>query len=280
MQNLQTLIDLLTCNRNIHISVVDLKGVLNTSAAKLEFKNIIHSMQFCCVAKSTERGYSVCLKCKKLANEKVINSKSPFSGHCIYGLYETAVPVVLDNDVVAIVYVGNAIINDCTTRNRIRQISAITNVSEQSLLSQLNQCEHIKTSDELYQVGEIVVDYIKMLCSRNRTDESKNNWIVNLMKRYANESFCYNVSLKEFSVDHRRNEKYIGRLFKKETGKTFSEYCMDLRLNKAENALQQSDALVIDIAYECGFNNISYFNKVFKKKHGITPIQYRKEMNR
>ena len=73
----------------------------------------------------------------------------------------------------------------------------------------------------------------------------------------------------------RKNEKYLGRLFKKEMGISFSEYCIGLRLEKAEESLLKSNDKIIDIALDCGFNNISYFNRVFRKKHNVSPGEYR-----
>ena len=109
MQDLQFIIDMLSKNRKLHISILDVSGILTTPATKIELKNVIHSKKFCDIAKSTKKGYRICLYCKRLANEKAIVHKKPFCGHCIYGLCEAAVPVIIGGSVAAIVYVGNAV---------------------------------------------------------------------------------------------------------------------------------------------------------------------------
>ena len=69
----------------------------------------------------------------------------------------------------------------------------------------------------------------------------------------------------------------MGRLFKSEMEVSFHEYCLDLKLERACEMLKATKNKAIDIALECGFNNISYFNRAFKAKYGLTPNEYRKK---
>ena len=121
MQKLQILIDMLTKERKIHISILDVSGILNTPSTKIDFRNVIHSKNFCNIAKSSEKGYRSCLHCKDLANTKAITSRKPFCGHCLYGIYEAAMPVIIGETVSAVVYVGNAIVDVDQTKNRIEK---------------------------------------------------------------------------------------------------------------------------------------------------------------
>ena len=82
-------------------------------------------------------------------------------------------------------------------------------------------------------------------------------------------------SLSEFAVTHQKNAQYIGRLFKSETGMSFGEYCNGLRLEKATRLLVDRNKKIIDIATECGFENVTYFNRLFKKRYGVSPMKWR-----
>ena len=274
MQKLQFLIDMLTKERKIHISILDLSGILNTQSTKISFQNVIHSKTFCDIAKSTEKGFRSCLHCKNLANTKAISSKKPFCGHCLYGLYEAAMPVTIGETVLAIVYVGNAIVDINQTKNRIEKICRYTHVDKEKLLKQIEECEYINHINELVGISEIVCDYIKMLYQPEPKKPSQLHWLVLALKQHADETYCFNPTLKELSVLYHKNEKYIGRLFKKEMGITFHQYCLALRLQKAEEFLLNTSYRVIDIALECGFNNISYFNRAFKAQYGLSPSEY------
>ncbi|MDR6884810.1 AraC family transcriptional regulator [Bacillus sp. 3255] len=65
--------------------------------------------------------------------------------------------------------------------------------------------------------------------------------------------------------------------FKMYTGKTFIEYRNDIRLGMAEEAIRETSDKIADIALQVGFDDLSFFNKLFKKKTGLTPGQLRKK---
>ena len=143
MQNLQFLIDMLTKGRKLHISILDLSGILNTPSTKISFENVIHSKKFCNIAKSTERGYRLCLRCKKLANTKAVAHKKPFCGHCLYGLYEVAMPVIIGESVAAVVYVGNAITEH--SKNNTVCLQASISYRKEKNNSRLQYCSYFKS---------------------------------------------------------------------------------------------------------------------------------------
>lgn len=62
-------------------------------------------------------------------------------------------------------------------------------------------------------------------------------------------------------------------------GTGFIEYLNDYRLTMAERLLKSSDASVLEIAEQSGFDNLSYFNRIFKRKYGISPGKWRSADN-
>ncbi len=280
MQSLQFLIDMLTKGRKLHISILDVNGILNTDACSLRFENIIHSKEFCKISKSTEKGFRLCLFCKRLANEKAIKEKKAFSGYCPYGLYEAAAPVVIGDAVFAVVYVGNAIINEAETERRIDKSCLRTGVNKEALFEKKSECEYLDSEDELLGIAEIIADYLKVLYSKEPRISQKNHWLVSALRQYADVACQLNPTLKELSVVYHKNEKYMGRLFKSAIGVSFHEYCLLAKLARAAEMLLKTEYKAIDVALECGFNNIPYFNRAFKKQYGVTPSKYRYENKR
>ncbi|MCI9117937.1 MAG: AraC family transcriptional regulator, partial [Muribaculaceae bacterium] len=63
----------------------------------------------------------------------------------------------------------------------------------------------------------------------------------------------------------------FSRFFKLRTGRTLSEYIIDVRIGHAARALVDTTKTIAEVCYECGFNNISNFNRIFKRKKGCTP---------
>lgn len=63
--------------------------------------------------------------------------------------------------------------------------------------------------------------------------------------------------------------------FGKKTNKSISEYIIDVRIGRASRLLVDTARSISDICYECGFNNISNFNRIFKMRRGVSPSSFR-----
>ena len=103
--NLKQLIRICSMKQNIHICIHDISGILQTPQLAIPYENTMHSKNFCNTAKSTAKGYGLCITCKVLANKKALKDRKLFYGHCPFGLFEIACPVILNDE--TIVYVGN-----------------------------------------------------------------------------------------------------------------------------------------------------------------------------
>jgi AraC-like DNA-binding protein len=87
--------------------------------------------------------------------------------------------------------------------------------------------------------------------------------------------FTENLSPEKISQLVHYSWDHLARLFKKRTGYQIREFLAEVRIREAAKALRQSDAAIIDIAFHCGFNNLSYFNRLFKQLYGTTPVHFR-----
>ena len=74
------------------------------------------------------------------------------------------------------------------------------------------------------------------------------------------------------------NEDYYNRLIREYSGQTYSERLKTIRLQKAEELLQDSERSIEEIIARVGYQSRSYFYEMFRKEYGITPAQYRKRM--
>ena len=94
---------------------------------------------------------------------------------------------------------------------------------------------------------------------------------------YIDIHYGEHISLEEIGNKIHLNECYLCRLFKDITGSTISDYINYVRIYKAEKMLKK-DISLSEIAYQCGFLSLSYFNRVFKKYKSYSPREYRKIM--
>jgi len=92
-----------------------------------------------------------------------------------------------------------------------------------------------------------------------------------LMKNYQNE-----IDLEEVADIVHMAPASVCRFFKSSTGLTVFEYLNKIKIEYACQLLLNTDLNIVDISYDCGFNNLSHFNKQFKKFIGKTPTQFRK----
>lgn len=84
------------------------------------------------------------------------------------------------------------------------------------------------------------------------------------------------ISLAKIADIYGYNPKYLARLFSEKTGRTFTCYVTEKRIDKAKELLVSEYSSVKEIAYRIGYNDEYYFMRVFKKQTGMTPGEYRK----
>jgi AraC-like DNA-binding protein len=89
--------------------------------------------------------------------------------------------------------------------------------------------------------------------------------------------FLEPFSLDDLSSSIGISKYHLSREFKKYMGTTLNEYVITLRLNYAKELLRYTQNSIAEIAYTCGFNQVSHFINLFKSREAITPLQYRKE---
>lgn len=92
---------------------------------------------------------------------------------------------------------------------------------------------------------------------------------------YLSRHYSEVIRLSEVAEMVNMSESSFCRFFKQHTSKSFIDFLTDIRLGAASRALIDSSLSIAEIGYDCGFNNLSNFNRIFKKKKGVTPSEFR-----
>lgn len=100
------------------------------------------------------------------------------------------------------------------------------------------------------------------------------------IQQYINENYKQDIRLPVLAQMAGMSAVAFSRFFKARTGTSLSDYIIDVRLGHASQMLIQTGTPVADICFECGFNNLSNFNRIFKKKKGCSPQEYRKQLKK
>ena len=98
-----------------------------------------------------------------------------------------------------------------------------------------------------------------------------------MLRSYLSEHYMEKISLDELSSTFFLSKFYLTKLFKEQYGVTISEYILDQRIHHAKELLRFSNKSLDEIASECGFYDLPYFSRKFKKAEGITPSAYRNQ---
>lgn len=114
---------------------------------------------------------------------------------------------------------------------------------------------------------------------RNLTTGSNRKTLdkMKIVLKYIENNYMQKITIADIAATVDFSESHFMRYFKETMGTSFVDYLRDYRLTIASRLLTTSDSSILDIAAESGFENLSYFNRVFKQKYSMTPRQFRKE---
>lgn len=147
----------------------------------------------------------------------------------------------------------------------------------------LDACDEIcKTKPEGYDLfikGKLY-EFFFVLSNRCRNEKNPRS-VESLDKmkiifKYIENNYMHKITIADMAEQVEFSESHFMRYFKEKMGTSFIDYLREYRLTMAARMLLVSNASILSIAEEVGFDNLSYFNRAFKKQYGITPSQYRK----
>ncbi len=108
----------------------------------------------------------------------------------------------------------------------------------------------------------------------------KHSSIVYKITEYINANYSKRITLDDIAKEVYLSRSYISTVFKEEMGISLTEYIRDVRIEKSKLLLLDNKVRIIDISGLCGFDDQSYFTKVFHKSVGVTPKKFRDRRGR
>lgn len=142
-------------------------------------------------------------------------------------------------------------------------------------ISLLNQCAS-RSEVENWLISSLDQFLDNMLENRG----SMNTRVINKACEYIVKNCQRNLPLEEVAQAVHLSPFYFSRLFKQEKGYNFVDFMTKVRLDKAKRMLQEPEHTVVRIAAEVGYQDASYFCRVFRQAMNMTPNQYRAENRR
>jgi len=157
-------------------------------------------------------------------------------------------------------------------RNQVEKIMlALPDMDQTDRFIQLLQILNLISKSEQY----------RLLSSHNFKNENvKNAHRINVVLDYLMEHYDQELTLDKIASLVNMNRNAFCRFFKNSTRKSLFTVINEVRIAKACQHLTETDMNILQICFACGFNNVSNFNKAFKRLSGMSPSVYRKRMTR
>ncbi|MFD1411013.1 response regulator transcription factor [Lapidilactobacillus gannanensis] len=146
---------------------------------------------------------------------------------------------------------------------------AITDVKSQAITA-INQAAVVS------QIVQVIMSVFKQTVSDQRHFSPNVMATCRIVEKKYREALSLSIVADELHL----NAVYLGQLFKQDTGRSFSQYLNDYRINVAVDMLRNPSLDVNYIATEVGYQNQSYFYRIFKQQTGMTPLEYREGVER
>ena len=133
----------------------------------------------------------------------------------------------------------------------------------------------IEIKSELYHLFYILFRYFLIPETHDSVMKDNTTRNIKTILDYIDQNYMKPITIEELAASVDLSKHYFMRFFKKYIGMTCIEYINDYRLNVATNLLLTTGMQITEVAQSIGITNLSYFNRIFKKKYNMTPKEYR-----
>lgn len=149
-----------------------------------------------------------------------------------------------------------------------------TGMEDEEVLVAAEALFKAKDSKTILEEYEKIVH--KML-TRFRMDSSEKE-IIQRIKGIVEREYMKDISLNDIAKQVHLSPAYVSYIFKQESGQPLVKYMTDVKMAKARRFLEDKNMKIIQVGRACGYENPSYFNRLFKNYYGVTPKQYREQL--
>lgn len=246
-------------------------------AVGLDFNRQIHRHSICNYIKSCDEGFLKCLKCKRTV-EALSQRRGDIEGYCANGCYEFVSPVFYNKKHIATIYIGNLTLDKEVSLKKLSVAAKKYELDPEQIPIICDDLEVVDDISHYRQLARALNElFINILQKQPTISLTSTPPLVEMLLSYIHNNPASNISLKNISLEYNVHEKYLGRIFKRHVGESFSEYRNRIRLLRATELIKKGNRKIIDIALDVGYENVTYFNRLFYREYHMTPHDYREQ---
>lgn len=251
-------------------NIFDITGisisVLDTQYTVLAF--CAHENDFCALLQTLPNENDYCKECDAAILRNCSLNKKLERHVCRTGLYDSAMPIIKHGNIVGYIIMGRIRHADA---ERTLTYTPDADVKTIDLLKQLYEQTPILTEKQLNAVYDILPyilfeDAIQIIYDP----------FVETIVRYVHEHLKEELNVRLLCTKFHISTNRLYEIFRDNLNCTVNEYIIDQRIELAKELLKSSEECAYAVAERVGIHNHTYFCRLFKKKTGVSPIEYRK----
>lgn len=139
---------------------------------------------------------------------------------------------------------------------------------------------------ELFCVGKTALLLHRLLShlpthritKEEETEQFRRNARLQRLLDFVDENYMHKIRLSDFAAMENRSMSYLSHFVKDTINQSFQEYVNAVRFNAACKLMQESNMRLLDICVETGFSDYRYFSEAFRRRTGLTPEEYRRQL--
>ncbi len=223
-----------------------------------------------------------CKTCIHLEQQHIDSGES-VNKTCFAGIHVTAVPIKVHQNVVGYLQTGEVLLENPTSDKLEESAKMLLKwgikLSTQDLKQLLENGPILspKQYEAVIKMLEIFAKHISEVAAKISISPELNEPDgIRKSRDYIEKHIDEKITLDQAASVANMSASHFCRVFKKATDMNFSEYVARHRVEKAKEMLVESNYTMAHVAYDCGFNSVTDFNRTFKKITGITPTEYRR----
>lgn len=167
---------------------------------------------------------------------------------------------------------------NCLLEYSLKNMDAASAVDAQSMLEIADKAAEHMDEKELCETMTEIIEFFLHTTQTEAADSICQ--AVRQAVEYVEEHYYENLSLAALSEQFHVESSYFSRMFRKETGDNLMLFICKKRMEKALEYMKESDRNLTEIAFMVGYDDYTYFNKVFRKMLGVSPREYRNSLQK
>jgi len=296
IQKLQQYLYELSNSYNATICIKDFSGFLHQDKEIFQALSpfINHTSPYCMYVKGNKKCMRDCLDMIPKILNKCMETHQSFSGFCHAGMYEYVVPIIQNDNILGAITFGCYASESTPEYKNFQSLAQRYPDFNVALLSQLYQREPKAPAKEdmatILLSLEFIASFLASLDNRYSTTEDtaklvsqpkdkEEDLFIQHALTYIKMHVTENIRIEDIARYCNYSTSYVSRNFNKTVGMNISTYINKLRIEVSKTYLITSDKTIAEIAEIVGFDDLSYYSRVFSSLLGIPPTEFRRRFS-